>query len=275
MTVEEGVASFASSEAGAVHAISTMGMKPETLDPTKIYASPTPQNVLDLEDMLPAPRRKKGFPSFTDAVSFLAYANRHMDLETTTLWASVKDRNVTAVFDDHGKDEAHWGEYRAAMTLGLSPEWVRWAKRDRQLLVQVDFAEHLEECQADIVEPTAARMLEIASTLQVKTKIEFRSHIRLANGDRKFTYDEEADGSAGAKGDIVIPETFTIGVRVFDGAEVRHRVTARLRYRLGGGKLTIGYFLDNPSDVIREAWETTTEHISQETGLVVYNGSPR
>jgi hypothetical protein len=64
-------------------------------------------------------------------------------------------------------------------------------------------------------------------------------------------------------------------VQPFEGASA-FRMTARLRYRISAGGLRIGYKLDRPEDVLREAFDDVTQVVRTNLaeGVPVFDGSP-
>lgn len=79
------------------------------------------------------------------------------------------------------------------------------------------------------------------------------------------------EGTA-AKGRILVPEVFALGVPVFEGGD-RYRVEARLRYRIAeGGKLTMWYDLLRPHKIIEDATAFVWKSIEAELGCKVVNG---
>ena len=114
-------------------------------------------------------------------------------------------------------------------------------------------------------------MLEISRTLEAKKKVNFASAIRLDNGQNQFTYEEEISGTA-QKGQLQIPEEFTIGIPVLEGG-ASYAVDARLRYRIAeGGKLTMWFELIRAHKVVENAAAEVWSQIEAETGLKVFNG---
>lgn len=229
---------------------------------------------LDLEPFGEAPARKRGKVTLHTGQSLAAYVNHHTVTDATALYADVEARRVVAVLDGHhaGSDNAGWGEHRAALALRHTPEWLAWIGKNGQMRDQVAFAEHIEENLLDIVDPAGADMLELAQTFQATTKVSFKSSQRLSSGEQQLTYLEDTDAKAGAKGDLIIPTRFELALRPFEGTEP-YRVTARLRYRIGGGDLAIGYVLDRPEDVVRDAFDQILADIETETGLGAYRGT--
>jgi uncharacterized protein YfdQ (DUF2303 family) len=228
--------------------------------------------VLDLEEHLPAPRRKRGEAIFFDAPSIATYVNRHKD-ESTALYMNDDPYRVVAVLNGHATNEPGWGDHRAVLKLRRTDAWSRWLAKDDQLMDQEAFAEHIERNVVDIHEPAGAELLELAQTFQATTKAEFRSAKQLANGERQFQFSEEVTATGGRNGEITIPKEFVLGISPFEGSDA-YKVRARLRYRLREGRLTIGFVLDNPKDVEREAFREIAQAVADGTGLNALFGTP-
>lgn len=219
------------------------------------------------------PKRKVGNTSVRDVPSFATYWAKHAD-EASEVYANRDNRCVTAVLDANKADSARWGGHRVTLQLGYSTAWKAWTSKDGQPMGQEEFAEFLEDNRADIVEPAAAEMLEIASSLQASTKAEFQQGIQLSNGQRKLSYVESTTASAGQRGDLTIPTEISLSIRVFEGAEYGERVTARFRYRINNGKLSLHFKLDRPADVIAAAFEAAVNELADACDTTVLRGTP-
>lgn len=207
------------------------------------------------------PRRATGTYRPATVEAFVAVIGRHENPQRTTVWVHPQDGNIVAVFNDHEPtpDDAPpssmnsipgWRDHRAHLSLQKTPEWQHWIGRNGRLMGQTEFAEHIEDGSAQIVTPAAADMLELAQTFHAHTDAQFRSAQRLRDGQVQVQYDEQIDASAGTSGQMQIPDTFELAVAPFLG-EDPYRLTARLRYRIGGGKLQLGYKLvERPEDVL-------------------------
>ncbi len=99
-------------------------------------------------------------------------------------------------------------------------------------------------------------MLEIALSMQAKTKVAFEKATRLDNGQVHFVYREEIDGKAGANGQFKIPEKFIIGLKLFEGGS-HYQLDAKLRYRINNGALSIWYELIRPHKTIEANLQDT------------------
>ncbi len=71
----------------------------------------------------------------------------------------------------------------------------------------------------------------------------------------------------------MIPKTFTIGVAPFEGCQL-YAVDARLRYRISEGRLTLGYQLDRPEDVLRTAFDDVLKQVQDATTRTALLGLP-
>lgn len=200
-------------------------------------------NVQSLEAHLPAPLRASGTAVLHDPYDFAQYVNRLHVATHTTVWADTKQGRVTAVLDDHAEyDVPGWRSHTVALHLQADEDWALWSKHSGRLMSQAEFAERIEELRHTIVRPDAADMLEVATTLQGKRSVAFKSGTRLQTGDVQLTFEETTQARAGAAGKLEIPEKFVVRIAPWMGVEPVE-LEARLRYRIDGGQLAIGYQL--------------------------------
>lgn len=232
--------------------------------------------LLDMERMLPEPRRKTGvynFETVDSLVQYITTKNASCGGEhRSTIWIDSEQNRIVAVLNDHSKDGPGWTDYRAVLKLRHSPEWERWTALDRNLIDQQDFAEHIEDGLDDIVEPTGADMLELAQSMQGTTGVSWRSAKRLQDGQTQVVYDEQIDASAGGKGELVIPKEITLAIAPFQGEEP-YKMVARFRYRVNAGTLKMGYHLNRPEAVIRDALQGIADRLTERFPNV-YLGQP-
>jgi uncharacterized protein YfdQ (DUF2303 family) len=230
----------------------------------------------DLERLQEHPNRQTGRVALTDADSFVSYVNRYRDENGTTIWSNVDNGTVTAVLNDHEQvaDTAGWADHRATLQLKLTDDWKFWAQHDGKLLNQTAFAEHLEEGALNIKTPSAADMLEIASTFQAKRGVAFKSSTRLQSGEVGLQYEETIAAKVGAKGTIEVPESFTLALQPFDGGP-EYEIAARFRYRIVDSTLALGYKLNRPDIVKRAAFNDITASVSDGVQLPIMAGTPR
>jgi uncharacterized protein YfdQ (DUF2303 family) len=239
------------------------------------------RETVDLRYLQDAPDRAEGMVELGTVQAFEAYVARHDDADATTLWVDPESMLAVAVLDDHESNNdttvgtPGWGGHRARLQLGTTPAWDHWLGSDGVLLDQEAFAEHVEDGQLDVTSPGAAELLEIVSTMQGHTKAEWKNAVRLSDGQVQFVYSEESTATAGGAGELQIPATFKLAIAPFRG-ENAYELTARLRYRMSGGKLRIGYRLDRPADVLEDAIDGITDRLATRFGVErVFSGSPR
>ena len=249
---------------------------PAVLEPGKVHAFHTPAGVQKFDLTGPEhtgiPPRKSGTTTVRDAASFLAYWTKHSD-EHSEVYADADRLAVTGVLDAHTNDDARWNDHRLRLELRKTDAWSQWLALDGKLMTQEQFAEFIEDHLPELLEPKSADMLEIAQSIQGAVKAEFHSGTRLSSGERKLSYSETVTAKAGQKGELVIPETFVVGLVPFEGSE-GYKLTARLRYRINGGPLQLGYKLERPADVLRTAFADVVKAVGEEVGVPILNGTP-
>jgi uncharacterized protein YfdQ (DUF2303 family) len=231
----------------------------------------------DLTKYSETPERKTGRVGLSDADSFVLYILRHKAPDETTVWANVDAGTLIAVLNDHTNltDDGGWADHRATLQLKYTEDWKFWLGMDGKLLPQTAFAEHLEEGALNIIDPSAADMLEIAQSFQAKRGVSFKSSTRLKSGEVGLQYEETTDARAGVKGTIEIPDSFTLKLQPFDGGPEFTDITARFRYRIVDGVLTLGYKVNRPDLVARAAFNEITASVSEGIQLPVMAGVPR
>ncbi|MEU6279772.1 DUF2303 family protein [Streptomyces sp. NPDC047028] len=249
---------------------------PAELQLGKYYAFVTPGGGLHKVDLTGpehtgVPPRKAGTTTVRDAVSFHAYYSKHAD-DDTEVYADAERLTVTAVLDAHTADGARWAGHRLHLALRETAAWQQWNRNDGQLLDQETFAEFLQDHLPELLEPSAADMLEIAQSFQAAQKVDFQSATRLSSGQRQFQYVETATTKAGQKGQLTVPETFTIGLVPFEGSE-GYKLTARLRYRIGQNGLRLGYKLERPDEIRKTAFADVVKAIGEQIDTPVMNGT--
>lgn len=227
-----------------------------------------------IEKALPEPYRKRGVVALADLPSFLTYVADQAATDRCYIYAQPDTRTLVAVLNDHETDHGGlpgWRDFRANYIAELSREFSGWYKNDRKVMEQEEFAVFLEDNVADIAEPSGETMLQVALTLSAKTEVAFSSHRRLDNGQVQLSYTETIDARAGA-GSIEIPREFALGLRLFKNGE-GYKVRARLKYRLGAGKVKFWYELDRAENAIEDAFKAYVDQ-ARESGFTVLIGRP-
>jgi uncharacterized protein YfdQ (DUF2303 family) len=256
----------------------------EELRPGTIYAVRLGDHVqtIDLtgDQYREQPKRKRGTTVVRDVDSFLALWTKHADPDSE-IYADRDTRTITAVLNadhrvgDDGVEGARWRDHRVVLQLKHSDAFTAWMGINTRALSQTAFAEFIEDHRADVREPAAADLLELAQDFQATSKVTFRSGAALKSGQRTLNYVEQIDATAGKNGQLTIPDELQLALAVFEGARVADQVTARLRYRIDGdGRLALIVVLDQISDVIQAAFEGVIKEVDDDAGTPILRGTP-
>jgi uncharacterized protein YfdQ (DUF2303 family) len=225
-----------------------------------------------------APNAKRGELTMHTGESFARYVNDHDEGPATALYADVRSRSVTGIIDGHALGSVledakpGWAEHRVVLALRHTYEWEQWSAKSGQLLAPLDFASFLEDRVLEIIEPDSATMLELAQSFHANVTVDFKKAERLDNGETQFRFEEKIDARAGRTGEIDVPSTFTLALAPFEGDDPQP-VTARLRYRLRDGHLTIGYTIANLEETVRASFDRVLEQIEADTDKRAYRGA--
>lgn len=255
-TEAEAIAELASRAANTAAA-------PIELEPDRVYDFLNPitgdRRIIDTEDLAAMPRRPRGTVAVHDAASFLKAVETRLD-EGVTVYADEENMALVAILNDDRTGVAGWRDHRVNLSLRRTDEWSHWLENGG-LRPQEAFATAIEAGIAEIVDPPAATMLELAQSFQATVGVKFAQAGLLDSGARQFTFSEDVAARAGKGGTLEIPGEFKIGVKPFYGSAA-YEVVARLRYRLREGELTIGYDLVKPKEVERAAFRGIVETVT-------------
>ncbi len=188
------------------------------------------------------------------------------------IYADPDSLEIVAVFNDQ-KAVAGWRDHRATFKASLTPEFLIWKNNNKQHKGQTDFAEFIEDNIADLQGAEASTLLAVATTIQATTGIDFKSARRLQDGQSQLAYTEVIDAKAGADGSLKIPQTFTLGLRIFKNGE-GYKLNARLKYRIGSGAVKFWYELDRPERAVEDAFKGYVALVAEKTGYTVLIGKP-
>lgn len=233
------------------------------------------QDITDaVEKAQPVPARKRGTVALKDVTSFVAYCEDQGCSSTGYIYADPDARTMTAVFNDHRNiDDGGWRDHRAVLKAEYTPEFDRWMRNSGQHKSQTEFAEFIEDNFADVAGDDAQTLLNVATTIQAKTDINFSSAKRLESGQVQLTYNEVINATAGANGALTIPKTFSLGLKLFKNG-AGYLIKARLKYRLGQGGVKFWYELDRPEKSVEDAFSGYVEQVRTDSGYAVLLGAP-
>ncbi len=244
--------------------------------------APEDYRIKQLEDMLPAPVRKRSKVTTTDTESFIYYTHKHGKDGNTVIYADIDGEsnkfNLVAVLDDHGykASDAQWREHRCQFEPAQAVEWKRWVGKNKAVFSQAEFAIWLEDNLSDIATvsnmPTGADILQMALGFEANADKRLRSKINLQNGGVRFEFVEDEDKDTRASMEVF--QRFTLGLPVFEGSSSAYPLEARLKYREKEGKVTFWFELIRPDRVFKEAVDDELNRIKDATGFPVIAGKP-
>lgn len=266
--------------AGVLHAV-----KPD--DGREFVLVPEGYKLTDISDpkqvYAPPPDRVRQKLTLSTLDGFVDYM-RAFDGAGTRMFADVNANRVVGVLDYHGpsmlpqtagvSSEAMQipthTEHRATLQLQLSEEWKRWSEISGKLMQQADFARWLEENLVDIEDPAGADVLEIVRDMSAAKKVNFKSAIRLDNGDREFEWTTETT-AASKTGSLTVPSMFVLRIPIFYGSEAVE-VRAFLRWRLDEGAIAFGIELYRPAYVKQAVFEKIGREICERVARPLHFG---
>lgn len=231
---------------------------------------------LDLEAHRPLPSQKRGAVDVATPAALVAYAQRHLDEDATTLWGNIDGGRITVVLNDHadriGGGDAGWADHRASLQLQRTPEWKAWTGIDSRWLSQTELAEFLEEHLLEVTDPDGSTLLEVTQTFHATTGAHFKSSQQLHSGEQRLVYEEDVQASAGRSQHVEIPTDLTVRLRPWLGVDPVD-IAAKFRFRVRDGGLSLGVKLLYLDDVSRTAVEDALGQVAGELGLPAIEGT--
>lgn len=226
-----------------------------------------------VEKANPEPRRKTGIVQLGNVPSLLQYMADQAVPDEAYVYADIDARSITTVFNDQRCDLLPgWRDHRATFKAEFTPEYALWLSLNKKPFTQTEFAEFIEDNLADLNGDDATLLLNVATTIQASTGINFASAKRLQDGQTQLVYNETINATAGADGALKIPQKFTLGVRIFKNGE-GYMLTARLKFRLASGSVKFHYELERPERAVEDAFNGYVEQIrTHESGYTVLIG---
>lgn len=226
---------------------------------------------LDLEPFLPAPSAiRREFVAY-DVRGFVDYTNKFKSEPTQLFCAGVDSPSLLARLDDHAPEQPSHVTHLARFACPRTQEWNTWTRANKSAMPQKEFAEFLETNLRDIREPNGADMLVMVSNFRDVTTATFESKVNRINGKVQFQYLEDDK-----PGLVSLPETFRIGIPVFEGMPVPYGITARLRWKIaerdGKKTLFLSYDLDRHDVVLRAAYDDLIQQVEKDTALRIFRG---
>jgi uncharacterized protein YfdQ (DUF2303 family) len=213
------------------------------------------------DELFTLPDYPRGHVQAESVDALLDYIGLHLTDQTVVL-ASLNAMNIATIFDWHDNEVNGWGEHSATFPLQFTREWQDWTRISGQPLTQQKFAEFIEEHLEDIVEPKAADVLTVATSLSGMRKVSFTNAVRLQNGDTSLCWEETTD--AKAAGDVRVPSGLKLRIPVFKGAEesTTFEVSGLFRYRIHEGKLSFEVKLLHCDNIAELAFDEVVKSLT-------------
>lgn len=229
------------------------------------------QIVESVEHLLSHPTRKMANPSFRRSESFIRYVNEQKLPETRIY---CQERALIAVFNHHQVDgAAGWGDHRATYTMTESAEWKLWTSKNGQRFIQKDFGQFIEDNLQDVADPPSADLVEMVRQFEATSTVEYKSFDRGTDGNFSVSYVQTTQNKAGQKGQVELPRQITIAIPAFEGGQ-REPILAKLRFDIGGGRLTLWYELQRIQQVLDRHIAAVVASVATETEIEPFYGTP-
>jgi uncharacterized protein YfdQ (DUF2303 family) len=182
-----------------------------------------------------------------------------------------RDNRLSAGAEDESRQEMPAPDrvaHKAVYTPRYSEAWDRWTEAcGGKVFTQGEFAEFIEECRQDIVEPAAATLLDVVRMFKASKKQDFDSFMHEQSGSVKLHFSSEVQ----QQGSVTLPEMMKIGIPVYYRTD-RVEMDVFIRFRLAGGKVVFFMKLDRPDRVEEHAFDTLTAGIRDATSVPLHNG---
>jgi uncharacterized protein YfdQ (DUF2303 family) len=229
------------------------------------------RELVSLESFLPRPIRIREQAKLKSVGSFIDYVNLHKNA-SSIITANEDTNQFKVIVDYHDSVGPNYSQHTGTLTLERTTPMKAWLDANGRKMGQEAFGLFIEENAADIVDPAAAVMLQVATELRAIKSVDFESKVALDNGAFVFAYKEDVKGTL-RDGQTSVPQTFKIGVTPYRGMSEAYGVTARLRYRVRPDGLEMWYSITELDRLLETAFNEVRDTIANGTGLKVFDGS--
>lgn len=228
-------------------------------------------SVISLEQYLPRPTRIREKATLTSVGSFIDYVNLHKN-GASVIIADQDSNRFGVVIDYHDESGANNKDHRGGLVLEQTTGLKNWVQQHKKPMNQEQFGIFLEENAGDIVDPAAATMIQVATSLRAIKSVDFESKVALDNGAFTFAYKEEIKGSY-QDGKAEVPSSFFLGLVPYRGMADAYKIEAKLRYRISQTGLSLWYAIPDLERLLEKAFEEVKASIAEATGLKVFDGN--
>lgn len=268
-------------------------------------------NLLDTEQFNTRPDEIRTSLTLQGIPSFVTYVNRFKD-DDSTIFVSPDISSLgkgqvlaTAVLDYHESagrplpvpvtpegeviegeaslgtlpmtNAPRWGRHTVALSARPGLVYEKLCKaHSHGVMDQPEFAKLIDELARHAVGIPAADLKEIARTLALTSKGDFKTADDDVSGSVDLVYNVQVQASAGtADRRLSVPLEITFAASLIDGQAPVH-VACKLKYRVpeqAGAKIRLGLEILDKDWLESESIKEVTEDLSRQTGLPAYVGT--
>lgn len=254
--------------------LATQAGEVKVVSGTNFVIVPKDMEVKDLTSLIlpvnrPTPARKVGTVKVHDIASFVAYFNAHKTTDSVIFVNLAEDDTVLfiGVINGHGKENAGHNDFRVLYKCEQSVEWKKWMDREGEVMAQIAFANHIEDCQNFIKTPPGGELLATIQKLEGTADVRFTQVQNLFNGKCKLAYEEDVKiGEVGEKGELAIPSELELTASPFRN-EQPWKFKARIRVRLQNKQVVFVYQNVDTHLIIEQSVKDMQSKVAAATGL--------
>jgi uncharacterized protein YfdQ (DUF2303 family) len=208
--------------------------------------------------------------TFLDPHTLVEYINTYKDLDgSTVVFADAKSGLISAVMNYHTVDKPAHCDHIISFDPDYDPTYKIWSEISGKWQTQVEFAHFLEEHAQDIHTPDSAHIVEIATSLEIKTEIDFKSARNLQSGAVELNYLERNESRT--RGSLEIPKAITVQAPVFFGGDPME-IILFLRYNAKDGNLKFKVDMHRREYIEDDAFTAIVNQIVEKTSVPLYKG---
>lgn len=277
-----------------IAAVLGLAAKPEivVIDGNEVLLRPDGWDLQGLEHYRQRPDRIENTITITGVDSFLQYVNRFKGAEssifiTPDLTQLANGATLaTAIIDYHGGEDTdqtgsgrQLADHQTHKVLLRGRPSIAYGKLlalDGKLLAQDEFARALEDIARFSSSHAAGDLLDIARTLSLTSKGDFKSFEEEFSGSVDFKFDLQVRASAGTQErKLTVPSHLGFNIPLIDGMAPTE-LQAKFLYRVPdgpGGKVQLGIRIVDRPWLEDAAIRDVAAVVAEETGLPVYVGT--
>lgn len=230
----------------------------------------------------PLPTRLVARRVFHDGDSFARYVGRYKQ-PGSQLIADIDACKVVAILDYPTHEQTAFPEpdlskelplpipsreHVAEWPVGYSEAFEAWDGINGKLIEQATFLRFLEENVGEVVQPEAARILELVKDFAAVKTDKFESSKRLQNGDASLVYISETNVKQG----LEVPQRLKLSMPIYHGEEAI-TFDAWFRYRIQNGALFLGIEFHRIEPVKQAAFRAAVARTFDTAGLDAFYGA--